>query len=106
MKRRVIRRMPLESIRFIQSWMDAVDAGLTLPEFCQLHGFTSNSVHSKRHHLRRRGVDLPYLEGMPPRRRGPYATSQDTPPVAVAAKPDVEECSSQSESQYTFEVFV
>ena len=106
MKRRAVRRMPLEGIRFIQSWMDAVDAGLTLPEYCQLHGFTSNSVHSKRHHLRLRGVDLPYLEGMTPRRRGPYSTSQSTTPVAVAAMPDVTEWSSKCDSKYTFEVFV
>jgi len=48
-------------VRFIQRYMEAADAGLTVKEFCELYNMHPNSVYCQKHRLRRRGIPLPKL---------------------------------------------
>jgi hypothetical protein len=62
--RRRLRRISFEGIRFIQNWMDAYDAELSLEEFCDMHDTTPNTVYASRFRMRQRGIELPMLAGM------------------------------------------
>lgn len=66
---RNLTRLSLDTLRFIQHWMDAYDAGMGLEDFCEMFEVCRNTAYGYRHRLRKRGIDLPYLDGMKIQRR-------------------------------------
>ena len=63
-KARKMRRLSIDVTTFLTDYNDALSAGLTVAEFCELQGFSVASLHGRLVRLFRRGVAMPLLPGM------------------------------------------
>jgi hypothetical protein len=63
-KQRKLRRLSINVPAFLKDYNDAVAAGMTVGEFCQVSGLAINTLHGRIKTLAKRGIVLPPLKGM------------------------------------------
>lgn len=64
MSKRKVRSLSTETLWFIRDYMDSVECGLTLDQFCEMFDTCANTVYGRRWSLRKRGINLPLLASM------------------------------------------